>query len=105
MATKRRPAPRPSRADAAKPPVDQPTFGGPHHERLAALPGQYFVRVHPAPIRERVPVRARAAVGSARVTFGAATAEAVPEAVVEPLEYLRANTGLKNVRPLFADAG
>jgi subtilisin family serine protease len=69
------------------------------------LPGQYFVRVHPGAIRPHVPARARAAFGPARMAFGAATANAVPEAVVEPLQYLRDNTGMKNVRPLFADAG
>jgi subtilisin family serine protease len=39
------------------------------------------------------------------MAFSAATAEAVPAAVMEPLEYLRTNTGLKNVRPLFQLAG
>jgi subtilisin family serine protease len=39
------------------------------------------------------------------MAFTTATADAVPEAVAEPLEYLRKHTGLTNVRPLFEDAG
>jgi subtilisin family serine protease len=98
--TRRRP-----QSEATKPRTDQPTFGGSGRERLDVLPGQYFVRVHPGAIRPHVPARARAAFGPARMAFGAATANAVPEAVVEPLQYLRDNTGMKNVRPLFEDAG
>lgn len=90
---------------ATKPPSDQPTFGGRRGKRLDVLPGQYFVRVHPDAIRPHVPARTRAAFGPARMAFTGATAEAVPDAVVEPLEYLEQNTGLENVRPLFQDAG
>ena len=88
-----------------KPSSDQPTFGGPGSDRLDVLPGQFFVRVHPGAIRPHVPTRTRAAFGTSRMAFTTATADAVPEAVAEPLEYLRENTGLTNVRPLFQDAG
>ena len=88
-----------------KPSSDQPTFGGPGSDRLDVLPGQFFVRVHPGAIRPHVPARTRAAFGTSRMAFTTATADAVPEAVAEPLEYLRENTGLTNVRPLFQDAG
>jgi subtilisin family serine protease len=63
------------------------------------------VRVHPGAIRPHVPTRTRAAFGTSRMAFTTATADAVPEAVAEPLEYLRKHTGLTNVRPLFEDAG
>jgi subtilisin family serine protease len=88
-----------------KPSSDQPTFGGPGSDRLDVLPGQFFVRVHPGAIRPHVPTRTRAAFGTSRMAFTTATADAVPEAVAEPLEYLRKHTGLTNVRPLFEDAG
>ena len=88
-----------------KPSSDQPTFGGPGSDRLDVLPGRFFVRVHPGAIRPHVPTRTRAAFGTSRMAFTTATADAVPEAVAEPLEYLRENTGLTNVRPLFQDAG
>jgi Subtilase family len=39
------------------------------------------------------------------MAFSVETADAVPDAVVEPLRYLRQNTGLKSLRPLFQDAG
>jgi subtilisin family serine protease len=88
-----------------KPSSDQPTFGGPGSDRPDVLPGQFFVRVHPGAIRPHVPMRTRAAFGTSRMAFTTATADAVPEAVAEPLEYLRKHTGLTNVRPLFEDAG
>jgi subtilisin family serine protease len=88
-----------------KPPADQPTFGGPGRNPPKVVPGRYFVRVHPEAVRPHVPVRPRAAFGVARMAFNLATAEAVPESVVEPLEFLRKNTGLQNVRPLFQNAG
>jgi subtilisin family serine protease len=84
---------------------DQPTFGGPRGDRLSVLPGRYFVRFQPAAIRPHVPGRARGGAGPGRMAFTAATADAVPDAVVEPLEYLRQNTGLKSLRPLFSEAG
>jgi subtilisin family serine protease len=88
-----------------KPSSDQPTFGGPGRGRLDVLPGQFFVRVHPGAIRPHVPTRTRAAFGTSRMAFTTATADAVPEAVAEPLEYLRKHSGLTNIRPLFEDAG
>jgi hypothetical protein len=69
------------------------------------LPGQYFVRVHPGALRSHVPVIERAPMGALRTAYTRATAQAVPDAVAEPLEYLEANGGLRNVRPLFAQAG
>jgi len=107
MATKSKPASRQRRRHehVVKPSSDQPTFGGPGGQRQDVVPGQYFVRVRPEAIRAHVAVRPRAAFGPARMAFTARTAEEVPVNVVEPLEYLRQNTGLKNVRPLFTDAG
>lgn len=106
MTTRARPAShRAVDAEVTKPPSDQPTFGGARAERLDVLPGQYFVRVHPEAIRPHVPVRARAAFGPSRLAYTVATADTVPETIVEPLEYLEKNSGLKNVRPLFQDAG
>lgn len=84
---------------------DQPTFGGPRRDRLSVLPGQYFVRVHPAAVRPHVAARTGATFGPGRMAYTATTAQAVPETVIEPLEYLRRNAGLKNLRPLFRDAG
>lgn len=109
MATKRkritrsRPAPK-----AAKPITDRPTFAAPERERLEYMPGQYFVRVHPEAVRPYVGASVRPPTGrdgAMRIAFTADTAASVPDAVVEPLEYLRSNVGLKDVRPLFADAG
>jgi hypothetical protein len=82
----------------AKPSSDQPTFGGPGRERLDVLPGRFFVRVDPGAIRPHVPARTRAAFGPSRMAFTTATAEAVPEGVAEPLEYLRQNSGLTTRR-------
>jgi subtilisin family serine protease len=84
------------------PQPDPPTFGG-QRRRLDFMPGQYFVRVHPEAVRPHLQV------GAARVAGGGLVltrdlAASVPDSVAEPLEYLRNNVGLKNVRPLFADA-
>ncbi|MEA2126809.1 MAG: hypothetical protein QOI80_3591 [Solirubrobacteraceae bacterium] len=93
-----------SKSDAIRKHADQPTFGGARGHRLTVLPGRYFVRVHPGALRPHLPALERAA-GRARMSYTAATARAVPEGIVEPLNYLRDNAGLKNVRPLFADTG
>lgn len=69
------------------------------------MPGRYLVRVHPSVVRPHVPVRTRAEPGTQRMAFTATTAAAVPDAVAEPLDFLHANAGLENVRPLFAQAG
>lgn len=87
------------------PPADQPTFGGAKRKRLEFVPGKYFVRVHPGAVRPHVPARPRGRSAASRMAFTVGTAAAVPEGVVEPLTYLSDNVGLKNVRPLFADAG
>lgn len=83
--------------------ADQPSFGVRAH--LDVLPGQYFVRIHPEAVRPHVPVMARASFGPSRMAFTLATSQAVPDTVVEPLEYLERNSGLRNVRPLFRDSG
>ena len=92
-------------ATPTRPSVDRPTFAMPKDKRLEVIPGQYFLRVEPEAIRPHVPARARARSGTARMAFSAATAAAVPESVVEPLEYLRRNVGLKSIRPLFDESG
>lgn len=84
-------------------PTDEPSLGV--HPHLDVLPGQYFVRIDPDAVRPHVPVLERASFGPARMAFTLATSQAVPEAVVEPLEHLERNSGLRNVRPLFRDAG
>lgn len=106
MVTKSRSrTPKPKASEVAKPPADRPTFGASRGKRLDFMPGQYFVRVHPSAVRPHVPTRPRARFGLSRMAFTADTAAAVPEGVVEPLNFLRDNVGLKNVRPLFVDAG
>jgi subtilisin family serine protease len=70
------------------------------------MPGQFFVKVHPAAVRPHVPARQRAARGRHAVKpFGAGMAADLPSTVTEPLQFLRSNHGLKNVRPLFDEAG
>jgi subtilisin family serine protease len=106
MATRSRTkAGKPRSATPATPPHDAPTFGGPKDGRLDVMPGQYFIRVHPDAIRSHVATRGRARSGAARMAFTAATAASVPESIVEPLDFLRDNVGLKNVRPLFTEGG
>ena len=106
MATKSRTRSRkPKASEATKSPADQPTFGARRGKRLEFMPGEYFVRVHPGAVRPHVPDRPRARFGPSRMAFTADTAAALPEGVVEPLNFLRDNVGLKSVRPLFADAG
>lgn len=106
MATKSRTTTRkPERAPATGPAGGRPTFGMPEDQRLDVIPGQYYVRVDPAAIRPHVAARTGARAGASRMAFTAATAAAVPDAVVEPLEYLRRNVGLKSIRPLFDESG
>ena len=90
--------------DAPEPPSDQPTFRAPGGKRLAFMPGQYFIRVQPEALRPHTQARRTARSSARRIPFTASTADAVPEAVVEPLDFLRDNAGLKSIRPLFADA-
>src|SRR5688500_11688423 len=106
MVAKRKSTSRKSRPpEVTMSPTDRPTFGARRAKRLDFMPGQYFVRVHPAAVRPHVPSHARAAFGPSRMAFTAQTAAAVPEEVIEPLNFLRQNVGLENVRPLFAEAG
>jgi hypothetical protein len=91
-------------SDARSAAADRPSFGS-AGRHLDVLPGRYFVRVHPDAIRPHVPVHERAASGPARMAFTQATSLALPDEVAEPLEYLEANSGLRNVRPLFSDSG
>jgi Subtilase family len=86
-----------------KPPSDQPTFHSPERKRLDRLPGMYFVRVKPDALRPHL--GAAQGTGTARVALTADLADSVPRAVVEPLDFLLKNVGLKNVRPLFEVAG
>jgi hypothetical protein len=71
--------------------TDTPTFEMPQRKRLEYVPGQYFVRVHPEAVRPYldVPVRVRRAAHA--LTLTAEAAESIPQAVVEPLDYLREN--------------
>ncbi len=94
--------------DKAKAPrSEQPTFGA-ARKRPEYVPGRYFVRVHPEAVRPHVGSLVRRPAGRGgpmRVTFSSELEAAIPKTVTEPLDYLRDKAGLKNVRPLFADAG
>jgi subtilisin family serine protease len=108
MATTSRSRPRtrkPKPAEAPKPPSDQPTFVARSATRREFVPGRYLLRVHPEAVRPHVQARASARAGVARLALTANVAATVPSGVVEPLDYLRDNFGLKNVRPLFTEAG
>jgi subtilisin family serine protease len=62
---------------------------------LDYVPGQVIVRVAEPAVRPHV---AMVAAGH----FTAASARELPEVVEEPLDYLRRNAGLKDVRPVFS---
>jgi subtilisin family serine protease len=72
---------------------DIPTFGRPQRPR-DHVPGKLVVRFHPDAVRPHV--------AAPRLTLNAEGARRLPESVAEPLEYLRANAGLKSVEPLFS---
>jgi subtilisin family serine protease len=86
-----------------QPGVDTPTFETPKRKRLEYVPGQYFVRIHPGAVRPHLGSQERLA-SFAELTFTSDMADSIPLEVAEPLDYLRENAGLKNVRPLSADA-
>jgi subtilisin family serine protease len=77
-------------------PSDQPTFGRPTTTRqpLETVPGQLVVRFHEDAVRPHLPAE--------RLAFTATSAQRLPEPVVEPLEHLRRNLGLRSVEPLFS---
>lgn len=99
-----------SASPATKSKSDAPTFHATSSKRLEVLPGQYFVRVHPGAVRPHVEAPRMAPAGASRKGFArmaltADVAASVPESIGEPLDFLRNNLGLKNVRPLFSGAG
>lgn len=58
------------------------------------VPGQLLIRVRAGAVRPHVAARG--------LTFAAAGARSLPDAVAEPLDYLRRNAGLTALRPLFS---
>jgi hypothetical protein len=83
--------------------TDTPTFEMPERKRLEYVPGQYFVRVHPEAVRPYLGAPARAGHAGHAMVFTAKAAESIPREVAEPLDYLRENAGLRNVRPLATE--
>jgi Subtilase family len=82
--------------------ADAPTFEMPAHKRLEYVPGQYFVRVHPEAVRPHLRIRTQAGAADT-LALTAATAESIPQEVVEPLDFLHDNVGLRNVRALSGE--
>jgi subtilisin family serine protease len=72
---------------------DVPTFQAPPQKRLEYIPGQIVVRVHEDALRPTV--------GAGRLSLGAETAEALPEAVTKPLDLLTREAGALEAEPLF----
>ena len=64
-------------------------------KRLEFIPGQMILRVR----REAI----RPALGTARLKMTPAEAGRLPSSIAEPIDYLRRNFGLKDVRPLFSE--
>lgn len=67
--------------------------GLPRTRRMEFLPGQMLLRVRPDALRSTL-------LAHGVVTKGAA--KDLPTAVAEPLDYLRRNAGLREVRPIFS---
>ncbi|MDQ3935002.1 MAG: S8 family serine peptidase [Actinomycetota bacterium] len=65
--------------------------------------GQVVVRVHPDAVRPHLPAAAIAAGPAQRMRGARMLARHVPDEVMAPLEHLRRNAGLEDVRPLFEE--
>ena len=72
-------------------PSDQPTFKAPRG-RPTSVPGHLVVKLAPGAVRPHL---------AARRAGAAARARALPDTVMQPLEYLRQNAGLKTLEPMF----
>ena len=79
-----------------------PRFGAPK-----GLPGhvagQVIVQMRPDAVRPHLPAAAIAAGPALRMRAARAVARSVPEEVAAPLDHLRRNAGLEDVRPLFEE--
>jgi subtilisin family serine protease len=73
--------------------VGQKRAGAPPR-RLATIPGQLIVRIRRGAMRRML--------AAVRPKLRRGEAAPLPEEVAQPLDYLRANAGLKAVRPLFS---
>ncbi len=58
------------------------------------VPGQLVLRVEEPAVRPQL--------GTGALTFSASGAKLLPASVADPIEYLRANAGLRAVMPLFS---
>ncbi len=77
---------------------DEPTFGaGDEESPPEYVPGRLIVRVCDEVVRPYV--------GGAPMAMTVETAQALPDAVFEPLEYLRREGRVREFMPLFATAG
>ncbi len=63
-------------------------------KRLGYIPGQLIVRVHKGAIQRTL--------RAVKLKLGRKEAALLPEEVAQPLDYLRANAGLKSVQPVFS---
>jgi len=61
---------------------------------LEYLPGQLVIRIAEPAVRPNLDPTA--------LRMTASSARQLPEAVAQPIDYLRRNAGLKKVRPLFS---
>jgi subtilisin family serine protease len=78
-------------------PSEQPTFGRRTTGRQPreTVPGKLVVRVHEDAVRPHLPAE--------RLALTATAAKRLPASVVEPLDYLRQELGLRSVEPLFSE--
>jgi subtilisin family serine protease len=74
-------------------PNESSTFGRPRRPR-DHVPGKVVVRFRPDAVRPHV--------RAPRMALNAEGARQLPDSVAEPLDYLRANAGLRSVEPLFS---
>jgi subtilisin family serine protease len=72
---------------------EAPTFGRPPRPR-DHVPGKVVVRFRPDAVRPHIE--------ALRAALNVEGARQLPDSVAQPLDYLRANAGLKSVEPLFS---
>jgi subtilisin family serine protease len=76
---------------------DLPTFGhepGEPRKRLTYVPGQLIMRVHEEAVRPEL--------AGARLMMSAEHADRLPQALAEPLDFLRRHAGLSAIEPVFS---
>ena len=78
----------------ANSPIVSRVKGAAPKKHLEHLPGEVILRIREDAVRPHL--------GAARLTFTASEAKRLPEAASSPLDYLRQNAGLKEVRPLYS---